>query len=186
MSGNNRTATPQTFGVGTQGDYRIECYVRTNVSAASERQVEAILERLSELKAQGMLTDYDVVHWPPAQRAPEGADTEEQTRSDLVATFEEWADAHGYTLRPAFQRRTVHSSLLGTEEPRETVRVPIVSLAVYEETVEEQLHGVVPYTDPDTAGQDKTFTVNDWLAAIEGERSRTATPSLGATRARSR
>jgi hypothetical protein len=150
-------------------ELRIECYVRSDVSAVSVRQIEATIERLDDLTETEFVSGYDVVQWPPEYRTPVDSDAGEETRSEILAGFEHWADRNGYSLEPAFRRREVPTSLLGHDEPRQEVRVPLVALVLYEEQTDE-LEGVVPYTDGE-----RTHTVHDWLAAAE----RTATLADG-------
>lgn len=156
-------ATEDTEPVATEPreDLRVECYVRSNVSAASVRQIEAIVERIQELEEADFVADYDVVQWPPEHRTPAQSDAVEETRGEIVAEFEHWADRNGCSLEPAFRRREVPSSLVGPDEPREDVRVPLVALVLHDGRTDE-LRGVVPYTD-----EERTYTVDDWLTAAE-------------------
>ena len=160
--------TDTIAGIESLGSLRIDCYIRSNISRVSDRQVEAILERLRSLSEAGLVADYQTRQWPPKRHAVVESQAAETTRGELLAKFEGWADQRGYSLKPAFQRRMVPGSLVGADEPREEVRVPIVTLALYDESTEtEPLTGVVPYTDEGDADERRTYTIDAWLSALE-------------------
>lgn len=157
-------------GIESLGSLQVECYIRSNLSRVSERQVEVLLERLQELRDDGLITDYETRQWPPKRHSVVEPQASETTRSELFAKFESWADQRGYSLAPAFERRQIHSSLLGEEEPKEEVRVPIVTLALYDERGETSpLTGVVPYTESPESEQRRTYTVDAWLGTLEND-----------------
>lgn len=166
-------STDTVAGIGSLGDLRIECYIRSNISRVSDRQVEAILDRLRSLSEAGLVADYQTRQWPPKRHAVVESQAAETTRGELLAKFEGWADQRGYSLKPAFQRRTVPSSLVGEGEDREQVRVPIVTLALYDESIEtEPLTGVVPYTGEGDADERQTYTIDAWLSTLESRTQR--------------
>lgn len=163
MNTPNTDTDSQPVGIDPQNDLYVDCYVRSDVSPASDRQIEAVVDRIRTLQEDGLVTDYDVRQWPPKQRTTVDAGTSGRTRTEIISEFERWADQHDCSLEPAFRRRPVPSSVLGTEDDRETVRVPLIALALYQddrETAPPQ--GVVPYTD-----DGETRTVCDWLEAVE-------------------
>jgi hypothetical protein len=163
-------------GMDSLGSLSIDCYIRSNLSRVSERQVEVLLERLRELQEEGLVVDYETRQWPPKRHSVVEPQAAETTRSELFAKLESWADQRGYSLAPAFERRQIHSSLLGEEEPQEEIRVPIVTLVLSDEATEATpLSGVVPYTtDPDSAER-RTYTVDTWLQALEAQAQRDGT-----------
>jgi hypothetical protein len=160
--------TDDLVGLDSLGSLQIECYIRSNVSRISERQIESLLERLRTLEKTGLVADYRTAQWPPKQHAAVESRASDATRSERFAKFESWADQRGYSLAPAFERRTVHSSLLDTEDAHEEIRVPIVTLALYDDSTETTpLTGVVPYTVNPGTDEKRTYTISDWLRTLE-------------------
>ncbi|WP_436344897.1 HTH domain-containing protein [Natronorubrum sp. FCH18a] len=166
MPVNKPVATP-AIAIDTAETLRIDCYVRSAVPAPLTETIDAVIERLQRLCEHGSIAEYHISCWPP-----ETVETNAPTRDELVAAFERWAEQHGHSLKPAFHRQRIPSSPLGLNEPYERVRVPVVALALYEagtdeETDTETLCGVVPYTEQTSAGDKRTYTVEEWLAAVE-------------------
>ncbi|WP_049926272.1 HTH domain-containing protein [Halopiger goleimassiliensis] len=167
---------PGDTDVDSADDLRVDCYVRPAVPAVITDAVTGVIDRLQHLDERDEIGDYRVDRWPPERHAVDDA-TEAATREDLVAAFECWASDHGRSLEPAFRRREVPTSPLGLEDSnsRERVRVPIVALALYEDDGREpasrtdasSLRWVVPHTDGKRPTEDRTYTVTDWLAAVE-------------------
>lgn len=155
---------------------RIECYVRPTVPPAITDTINDVLDRVRRLEDRDSVADYRIQHWPTESTGVEIADDAgTESRENLVDEFECWADRHGHSIAPAFQRREIPPSPfdVGPEEPRERLRVPLVALAVYalegeattlEGDADPKLEGVVPYTDGSTA---QTYTVDEWLSFVE-------------------
>ncbi len=161
---------------GTQTDLRVDCYVRSAVGGPTAETITSIVDRLQRLCDYGQISTCQISSWPPERHT---VNTHEPTRHGLIAEFERWADQHGVTLEPAFRRQTVPPSSLGisADDSRERIRVPIVALALYEDTPPdsdpetESLRGVVPYTDQTYTDTARTYTVDDWLSAVDPEMS---------------
>ncbi|MBZ6495447.1 HTH domain-containing protein [Natrinema longum] len=149
-----------------QREIRVDCYVRSSLSTAVASRVTTLVERLRTLSERGVVADVRVDQWPLNGSI---ADESRRTRDELVDAFEQWAAQHGYSLEPAFRRRITPPSPLGLEgEPRERTRVPLVALAFYEaDTDAERLRGVVPCTDDSRPDTGRTYTVDQWLTAVE-------------------
>ncbi|OLZ39763.1 hypothetical protein A6E15_01630 [Natrinema saccharevitans] len=146
------------------GAIGIDCYVRSSVPAAVSERIAAVTERLRTLRERGYVDELRVDQWPP-QHAPGPT----RTRDELVAEFERWADRHGYCLEPGFRRRTVPRSSFGVDiGSHERVRVPLVALALYEGADDaETLRAVLPCTELSYTGNERTYTVDEWLTAVE-------------------
>lgn len=164
-------ATPPA--VTPEADLRIDCYVRSTIPGPIAETIDTVVDRLDRLCEADRITDYEITLWPPARDAISAAiDRGERTRTELLAAFERWADRNEYSLEPAFRREEVPLSPfgLGSSDPRQRVRVPLVALAIHEvdeaeagmQTESETLRGVVPCTD-----NTRTYTVTDWLSTIE-------------------
>lgn len=148
------------------GAVGIDCYVRSGVPAAASERISAFVERLQTLRDRGHVDELRVDQWPSrhATAGRSGA-----TRDDLVAEFERWADRHDYCLEPGFRRRTVPRSPFGVDvDSHERIRVPMVALALYEDAADgETLRAVLPCTELSYTGDERTYTVDEWLTAVE-------------------
>ncbi|MFA9425018.1 HTH domain-containing protein [Natronorubrum sp. A-ect3] len=175
MPVSNYAATTPAVDLETHSRVRIECYVRSSIPPTVSEPINDVVERLQRLSEAGQIDTYQTTHWPPdhpAVKMDTATDDRPVTRGELVATFEQWARQHGHSLEPAFRRQEVQQAPLGLEcdEPRERVRVPFVSLAIYEDdegTDGETLRGVVPYTEQPQTADEQTYTVDTWLSAVE-------------------
>lgn len=153
---------------------QVDCYVRSGVPAPVAETINALTERLQQLCDHGPISDFQVSQWPSEHHGVTKTDEMRPTRDELVAEFEQWAEQHDYTLEPAFRRDEVPSSPLGlgSNETHERVRVPFIAVALYEADTEtgldtEALRGVVPYTEGSDTVEDRTYTVQEWLSALE-------------------
>ncbi len=166
MSADNATEIP-ALETELEGDVRVDCYVRSSVPATVSERITALLERLQTLEETGILADVQVSQWP-AEHAI--GDTDQPTREELVAEFDEWAIEHGYSLEPGFCRRQTDPSPLGIDAPCESLRVPLVALALSDADGDgdaNDLQGVVPCTKPNQTDGERTYTVDEWLTAVE-------------------
>lgn len=165
MSADNAADIPALEADLTE-DVRVDCYVRSSVPAAVSERLTALVERLRTLEETGTLADVQVSQWP-AEHAI--GDTDQPTREELVAEFDEWATEHGYSLAPGFCRRQTDPSPLGLDEPCESLRVPLVAFAFYDADgdADDDVQGVVPCTKSDHANGERTYTVDEWLTTVE-------------------
>jgi hypothetical protein len=113
-----------------------------------------VIDRLSALRSEGALDDFEVQTWPEEVALSESSRDEQVL--DVVDTLEQWAAAHDLSLRPPFERRTA-SLLVGGSET--VLTTPMMLLAVYEGG---DLRGVYPCTDGD-----QTWTIMSYLDAVE-------------------
>ncbi|MFC6768770.1 HTH domain-containing protein [Natrinema soli] len=158
---------------------RIDCYMRPDVPAVIADTITGVINRLQALCDSGIIADYEVNHWPLDHHVTDETDaTRGPTRHELVAKFERWAEQHGYTLKPAFRREEISVSPLGIgcDDPYKRIRVPVIALALYEEDSEPEmetaeLRGVVPYTEHPDTDDERTYTVDEWLSAVETKKS---------------
>lgn len=172
--------------IGPQDNLRVDCYVRSTVPMAITATIDTVVERLHRLCVHGYITDYQLTQWPPERHAVDKTETKQElTRHGLVSKFERWATQHGHSLEPAFCREEIPSSPLGlgAGEPRERVQVPLIALALSTDEDDtntnrdpETLHGIVPYTDQRYIDDERTYTVNEWLSAVEIHENLTHTP----------
>lgn len=135
---------------------RIELYLRGDTYGTYDRQ-KVILDRISALEEEGVVTDADVDTSWQRIRTPEL-----DCRDGALETYEEflaWAEENGYSLEPAFQRR--QRSYIGTDLVHEVLVFPTASLAVYEDT---DLQAVFPCSGE---SGEVYYSVQDCLDALE-------------------
>ncbi|MBV0922974.1 hypothetical protein KTS45_02075 [Halomicroarcula limicola] len=125
-------------------------YVRSPVSDATEQRQTAALARADSLRQQGLVDDVSVTYW---NRLSTGADANEAAD---IAAMEAWADAHGCSLAPAFDRHDRSSAFTGRDS---VVTLPVICLVVYED---DEIAGVYPH-----AGPEGHCTVADGLDRVE-------------------
>jgi hypothetical protein len=159
---------------------RVETYIREDLPGASDR-INAVLDRLTRLTTEkGTIDSVTVTKWTttmPARLSSESLAESQRTVHKTVAEFREWAARQGCSLTPAFDWRGDDEA--ETKDKNERLRVPIISLAVYETGAadndtedgderdesedDDDLLVVFPYTDRDGEVQ----TIEDGLVALE-------------------
>lgn len=130
-------------------------------SGLNPPQVEVIdrLQTLSESE-DSPIVKFDFEVWGTSRGLTQTADRDPGDTRELVAEFTQWADAHEYTLQPAFGWRSVNSETDG-ERPHGQIVTPLITLAVYNETG-ERLQAVYPHADGDQA-----HTIHEGVEALE-------------------
>ncbi|SIS18418.1 HTH domain-containing protein [Natronorubrum thiooxidans] len=167
------TASEPAVDLDSETPLRIDCYVRSTAPPTITEAITDTVERLQRLSSTERIDTYRTTHWPPECHTVDPTDDDRPTtRDELVGEFERWAAHHGHSLEPAFRRREIRQSLLepDCDDARERLRVPFISLAIYEaddETGEETLRGVVPYTEHPQTDDERTYTVDEWLSAVD-------------------
>lgn len=133
---------------------RAELYLRGDTYGTFDAQ-QAVLNRVRALEAGDVIDEATVAdEWQRIRTLGE------DRRSGALATyreFAEWAERNGYSLSPAFERRT--RAYVGLDRVDDVVVFPVVSLAVYEG---QRLRAVFPCSDGE-----ETYAVRDCLDAFE-------------------
>lgn len=135
---------------------RGELYLRNDTYGTFEAQQD-IQNRVGRLVEDGPLGAATVggcwqsIHAPTEDCRDEAIET--------FDTFEQWAEHNGFTLEPAFRRRT--RTFLGSDREQDVVVFPVVSLALYEG---DALQAVFPCSDADGS---RHHSVIDCLRAFE-------------------
>ncbi|WP_200840416.1 HTH domain-containing protein [Natrialba sp. INN-245] len=177
------TATAET-AFDPPAECHVVCYVRSHLPGSIAGTVETVTDRLRRLSEEGRLAGCRIEHWPPERHALAGAG-ERTSRDDLLREFERWAERHGCSLEPGFRRESRPTSRFVVDsEPAadERIRVPVVALVLYDGPPSEaaDVRGVIPRTEPRDAGDERTITVEEWLAAVEtGGREPTVETTTG-------
>lgn len=116
-----------------------------------------VIDRLRTLNEDedGPLTDLEIDMWGASMGPTQTADRDPIGMRDTVAEFIHWADAQGYTLRPAFEWRSADSTDAGEQQ----IITPLITLALYSG---EQLQAVYPYVDGDDV-----HTIHEGVEALE-------------------
>ena len=128
----------------------LRLWTRRPVSGARAR----VVDRLSALRADRVINDFDVRTWPDEVALSHHTDHDDVV--EAYGTFREWADDHDVSITPPFERRTTTSVVGRTEE---FLVLPSLCLAVHD----DGLRGVFPCRDGD-----RTCTISDVLDAYEG------------------
>lgn len=135
---------------------RITLHVRSLCPAGADTQQKGIVERLRALDETGDIDEFSIEVW--GSRVPCDAQTAVgSSMLERIEAFETWSDRTGVSIAPFFETRTSGSLL--TEEPRETIVPPAVSLAEFHD---ETLHYVTPCVE-----DGRVWTVADRLDTIE-------------------
>jgi hypothetical protein len=160
------TPPANPVGIGAAEPLSVECIVRPDVSAVSQQRIDAIYSRLEALEETALVEGVTRSEWPPHQHARADDAADRVHRRVRVDRFERWADERDCSLKPAFRRQRVPDSLLDRDGSYETVRVPVVTLAL-STADDDTLAGVVPYTVDYGTDDATTYTVDNWLSAAE-------------------
>lgn len=117
--------------------------------------VDAKIETLHDLSAEGVVDDVAVHSWPG-----EVSVSDHGLYDDVVETFrqfETWAEANDVSVRPPFSIRTRESRFTG--ETSTVLVTPVMAVAVY---LDDRLAGGFPHTDDDVH-----HTVSEAVAALK-------------------
>ncbi|MFU8867899.1 HTH domain-containing protein [Natronococcus sp.] len=136
---------------------RVELFVRTNPPTEAVERLADLAARVRRLEDRTTVAEVAVETWTTVRPALEALSDSEPAVSPVVDAFEEWADRAGYSLSPSFARCETESLL--SRGSRAELRVPLASLAVYED---ETLRWVAPCSDGE-----RSYSVEDCLAALE-------------------
>lgn len=114
-----------------------------------------VIDRLQTLSEDGLIADLDVGMWGPSMGITQIERWDPVDTRDTVAEFRQWADAQGYTLRPAFEWRSIDS----TDPGERQIVTPLITLAFYSG---ERLQAVYPHVDGDEVN-----TIHDGVEVLE-------------------
>ncbi|WP_306055528.1 HTH domain-containing protein [Natronococcus wangiae] len=129
----------------------VTCHVRAPLLL---EPVDSKVETLQRCEENGQIDALRLQSWPDeVSLEPE---TPDQEVIDRFKQFEQWADAHGVSVRPPFRIRTVTS--LVDDEPKRVLVTPLLCLAFY---YDNQLVGVYPYSDGES-----TYTSTEVIAEL--------------------
>jgi len=133
---------------------RAELYLRGDTYGTFDAQ-QQVLNRVKRLEANGVFSESMIAgEWQRIRTM------EEDKRTGALATYEEfsdWASRNGFSLEPAFERRT--RRYVGIDDVEEVVVFPVVALSLYEG---ESMQSVFPCQDAE-----RVYTVGDALDAFE-------------------
>lgn len=159
MSAGEPVRRQDSSPLGQEFPQRVTLYIRDNVPAALTDTIQWYLDRLARLEEAGSIAAYRVEQWPPCTTGPEKINSDGHSRQELVATFEKWATEHGCSLEPAFEMKTVTSSLSDRNIRAEQISVPLLTLVLYENG---DINGIAPCSHGD-----QTYTVENCITALE-------------------
>lgn len=138
----------------------VDLWLRENPPYCVRDVQEETYEKLQPLQENGIIASFSCYLWTNIETSPRKTSTEHAAICcEKIAEFEDWANGHGYTLRPGFQTREISAML--TDETREEFVPPILCLAVYKDNT---LEAVFPHTDGECVR-----TVADGVEHLEAE-----------------
>ncbi|MEF8814449.1 MAG: HTH domain-containing protein [Halovenus sp.] len=137
----------------TDGERRIEFYVRHELPAPARDQSAAVYDRLCRLADRGVVSGIERHEW--VGRVPL-ADCDRWLR-DTYLGFTDWAGEAGVALRPFFSTRECYTP--ECEAYTDWLVLPALCLALYEGG---QLQAVYPHADGD-----ETVTVAEAVDSLE-------------------
>ena len=129
---------------------RLTVHLRSPVSIKTEERQADVLARADSLRQHGLVEDVVVTYWSRLAAATD------QRQADEIAAMEAWADEHGCSLAPGFERRNRRSAFTGDGA---VVSLPLVALTCWDG---DELVAVYPHRSP--SGH---CTVEDGLQRIE-------------------
>lgn len=113
-----------------------------------------VLDHLQTLSEDGPIDELDVDVWGGSMGITQTQDHDPVDIRETVADYQQWADSHGYTLRPAFDWHSAEPEDGGKGQ----IVTPLITLAVY---TGEDLQAVYPHVD------DEVNTIYDGVEALE-------------------
>lgn len=131
--------------------------VRTATPHGVGDRQRSMIDRLQRLTDKDALQTFDVDVWGEGITVSDTPTAHTGYTEEVFYDLQTWADRHGHTLEPAFERRSRGSIV--TEGTHETIVFPLWCLTVHDH---EELRAVYPHSDGD-----RVRTVADGLDAIE-------------------
>ncbi len=138
----------------TGANLRVDVYVRAR--PADRTQCDAVVETLRTCHESGRIADLNVDCWP--KDVSLANELLEDPAVAIVDEFERWAAENGVSLEPAFDVRSVHSSITGEKD--RVLSLPSICIACYNG---DELVAVFPCSN-----DDRTITVPDAIEALAG------------------
>jgi hypothetical protein len=149
------------------GGRRVELAVRSLAPSGGQRHQDAIVERLDNLRRQGVIDDYDVSVWGRrVGLTTAGANTTVGREIvNRVERFAEWAASAGFSIDSFFETCEICSEL--AEEEYTALVLPSITLAEY---VDDEVDWVSPCADGE-----RVYSVQDRLDDLEENVARART-----------
>lgn len=135
---------------------RIDLWLRGSVPPEIRRAQLQLADRLRQCRTAGTINDFSVRTWEQTVSVPAN-DREVTDTWEAFDEFRTWASDNERELRPGFARR--QQSSMTDADPVETITLPIMCLAVYDD---QSLRTVTPYSDGA-----RVVTVQDCLGTLE-------------------
>lgn len=151
----------------TAGSVRAVLRLRTLApSGLNPPQIE-VIDRIQALTEDedGPIADLDIDVWEASMGITHADTHDPGDVHELITEFEQWADEHGCTLRPAFKRRSADSAVetetedIDNREDQDLIIPPLLCLAVYDG---ETIDAVYPHVDGE-----EVSTIHDGVEALE-------------------
>lgn len=133
--------TSDTISESDTSDRRADLYVRSLSYPAAYSQQECLVDRLSELERDGVISGFDLHVWGKQLVLSEAVARTETGRRllDRFNRFHQWAEAYSRPIGSFFEFKEIQSELTGDEYT--AVVFPVAVLAEY---VDDELVFVAP------------------------------------------
>ncbi|KYH24106.1 hypothetical protein HAPAU_37490 [Halalkalicoccus paucihalophilus] len=122
-----------------------------------------VIDQLQEFKTEGIIAGLDIDTWGSSMGMSISNDRDSTGTRKLLSEFEQWEEAHNCTLSPAFGRSDTNSSDDGNTEDGTYTILPLLCLAVYNDTT---IQAVYPHRT-----NEEVRTIYDGIAALEARKS---------------
>ncbi|WP_148258262.1 HTH domain-containing protein [Halalkalicoccus jeotgali] len=121
-----------------------------------------VIDQLQECKTEGTIADLDIDTWGSSMGMSISNDRDSTDTRKLLSEFEQWEETHNCTLNPAFGRSDTKSSGGGNIEDGTYTTLPLLCLAVYNDTT---VQAVYPHRT-----SEEVRTIYDGIAALEARK----------------
>ncbi|MCH7659650.1 MAG: hypothetical protein IH933_03405, partial [Euryarchaeota archaeon] len=135
---------------------RVDLWLRSSVPPEIRRAQLQLADRLHQCRAAGTIDDLAIQTWEQRVSVP-ATDREATDTWEAFDAFRTWASDNERELRPGFARH--QRSSMTDADPVETITLPIMCLAVYDD---QSLRTVAPCSDGT-----RVVTVQDCLGTLE-------------------
>ncbi|MDL5362232.1 HTH domain-containing protein [Halalkalicoccus sp. NIPERK01] len=143
----------------TTNDARVTLRFRTLGPGGINPVQSRVIDRLQTLGETESVAELDIDVWGPSMGGWSPADRDPTGTRETVAEFEQWANDHGCTLRPALDRRGAGSGSDDGGTRGGDVVLPLLCLAIYDG---ETLRAVYPHVDGE-----EVHTIHDGIEVLE-------------------
>lgn len=134
---------------------RVVLRLRTLAPHGINKTQTEIIDQLQWFEADDRIAELDIDVWGGSIASNRTADRDPSRVGEMITEFEQWADEHDCTLRPAFEQRNARTT------GEERVVLPLLCLAIYDAN-SQTVQAVYPHVN----GED-VYTIHDGIEELE-------------------